>query len=104
MNGSLKRELEAMTGAYYEEAPTGAGYPYKVFSARRLPDSEGRQNFVLEVNVWDQNEFYSRAESMMDDLEKKLHRCNHMADGILIRIFRGSRQNVARIRIRQSSG
>lgn len=94
MSGVLKRELEALTGAYYEEAPEGAEYPYMVFSERRLSDSEGKQIFSLEINVWDQSEYYSRAEGMMDALEEKLHRCNHMTDKFLIRIFRGSRQNV----------
>lgn len=94
MNGELKRELEALTGAYYEEAPDEAEYPYMVFSAQRLSDDEGKLSYSLEVNVWDQNEYYSRAESMMDVLEKKLHRCNHMADKFLIRIFRGRRQNI----------
>ena len=28
MSDGLKRELEALTGAYYEEAPEGKGYPY----------------------------------------------------------------------------
>ena len=94
MSSSLKRELEALTGAYYEEAPEGVGYPYMVFSTRRLSDSEGKQTFSLEINVWDQHEYYSRAESMMDALEGKLHRCNYMAEGHLIRIFKGARQNV----------
>lgn len=94
MSGALKRELEMLIGAYYEEAPEGAEYPYMVFSVKRLSDNEGKQIFRLEVNVWDQNEYYSRAEGMMDALEQKLHRCNHMTDGFLIRIFRGSRQNV----------
>lgn len=94
MTSGLKKALEALTGAYYEEAPEGAGYPYTVFSVRRLTDSEGKQAFSMEVNVWDQHEYYSRAEGMMDGLEEKLHRCNHMAEGSLIRIFRGSRQNV----------
>ncbi|HBA50086.1 MAG TPA: hypothetical protein DCZ91_20300 [Lachnospiraceae bacterium] len=94
MNSELKRELEIFTGAYYEEAPGEAEYPYMVFSVQRLSDDEGKLSYSLEVDVWDQNEYYSRAESMMDALEKKLHRCNHMSDKFLIRIFRGRRQNI----------
>lgn len=94
MSSDLKRELDTLTGAYYEEAPKGAEYPYMVFSAQRLSDDGGRQSYSLEVNVWDQHEYYSRAESMMDALEKKLHRCNHMTDKFLIRIFKGRRQNI----------
>ena len=91
---SLKKELEELTGAFCEEAPEEVEYPYSVFSARRLSDSDGRMNYVLEINVWDQNRYYSRAESVMDELEQKLHRCNHITDDFLIRIFKGQRQNV----------
>lgn len=91
---SLQKELENFIGAFYEEAPEEAEYPYHVFSARRLSDSDGRMNYVLEVNVWDQHRYYSRAENMMDELEQKLHRCNHITDDFLIRIFKGQRQNV----------
>ena len=66
MSGALKGELEALTGAYYEEAPEDAAYPYMVFSARRLTEDAGQQVYTLEVNAWDQHPYYSRAEGMMD--------------------------------------
>ncbi len=94
MNGDLKRELEALTGAYYEAAPAEADYPYLVFSTQRVSDDGVKLNYILEVNAWDQHEYYSRAESMLDVLEKKLHRCNLAAGRFFIRIFRGRRQNV----------
>jgi len=91
---SLKKELENLTGAFCEEAPKDAVYPYKVFSARRLSDSDGRMNYTLEVNVWDNHKYYSRAEDVMDELEKQLHRCNHITEQFLIRIYKGQRDNV----------
>ena len=91
---SLKEELESLIGAFYEEAPKEAAYPYKVFSTKRLSESDGRQQYNLEINVWDQHHYYSRAESIMDELEQKLHRCNHLTDKFLIRIFKGQRENV----------
>lgn len=95
MSLELNRELESMTGAYCEEAPEKAEYPYAVFSARRLTENDGRQAYTLEIDVWDQGERYSRAEDMMDRLERKLHRCSHLTGiGTLIRIFKGARQNV----------
>ena len=66
---SLEKELEKLTGAFYEEAPKDAAYPYKVFSARRISGEDGKQTYVLEINVWDQNSYYSRANSVMDALE-----------------------------------
>jgi len=53
-----------------------------------------KQIYVLEVNIWDQGQYYSKAEAMMDELEKKLHRNSYMTEGYLIRIFKGKRQNI----------
>ncbi len=94
MSQSLKQVLEELTGAYYEEAPKDTAYPYAVFSMRRISEADGRQSYSLEINVWDQHAYYSRAENMMDALEKKLHRTNHLTGEYLIRIFKGARQNV----------
>ena len=49
---------------------------------------------MLEVNVWDQNQYYTRADALMDELEKKLHRSSFMAEGYLIRTLRGKRQHI----------
>lgn len=91
---NLKKELESLIGAFCEEAPKDTSYPYKVFSAKRISDNDGRQQYILEINVWDQHQYYSRAESLMDELEQKLHRCNYLTDSFLIRIFKGQRENV----------
>lgn len=94
MSVGLNRELKKLTGAYCEEAPENAVYPYKVFSARRVSEVGARQVYVLEVNVWDQDHYYTRAEAMMDGLEKDLHKHSFMAEGFLLRIFKGKRQNI----------
>lgn len=94
MNTNLRKELEQLTDAFCEEAPEDASYPYKVFSAKRVNETDGRQAYSLEINVWDRHQYYSRAESLMDELEHKLHRCNYLTDRYLIRIFQGQRQNV----------
>ena len=94
MSQELNKALEKMTGAYCEEAPAAAQYPYMVFSARRLSESGGKQVYALEVNAWDQHQYYSRAEELMDGLERELHQCSCMTGRFLIRIFKGQRQNV----------
>lgn len=94
MSQSLKQVIEELTGAYYEEAPKDTRYPYKVFSLRRISETDGRQTYSLEMNAWDQHAYYSRAESMIDELEKKLHQISYLTEKYLIRIFKGARQNV----------
>lgn len=91
---SLEKEIEKLTGAFYEEAPKDVTYPYAVFSLKRISYTAGKQTYILEINVWDRNSYYSRANSMMSELEKKLHRCNHITESYLIRIFKGQRNPV----------
>lgn len=91
---SLDKVLEQLTGAFSGEAPKDSTYPYKVFTERRLSETDERQNYILEINVWDRHKFYSRAESIMDELERELHRCNHLTERYLIRIFKGRREKV----------
>lgn len=94
MSVDLNKILKEITGAYFEEAPKQASYPYKVFSMRRIGAAGARQVYLLEMNVWDQDEYYSRAEILMDELEKKLHRNSFMTERCLIRIFKGDRRNI----------
>lgn len=94
MSQKLVRELETLLGGFCEEAPEAAEYPYIVFSAARTGDDGGRQQYILEINVWDQGKFYSRSESVMDNLEKKLHQQVYASEDFLIWIFKGRRQNI----------
>lgn len=94
MSLDLRKELETLLEASYEEADQDTSYPYKVFSLKRISENDGIQLYNLEVNVWDQHPYYSRAESIMDALDEKLHRCNQLSEKYFIRFFRGQRQPV----------
>ncbi len=94
MNSQLKKALSELTGAYYEEAPKEARYPYTVFSVRRISEEDGVETYSLEIDAWDNSPFYSGAEDMMDTLELKLHRCSFSTEGLLIRTYKGNRQNI----------
>lgn len=90
----LKDELEEYIGAFYNEAPKEAKYPYGVFGLRRLGTEDERQRFVLEVNVWDKSPYYSRAEAMMDEIEEKLDGCLSLSDDTLFYCYIGAREPV----------
>lgn len=90
----LKEELEEYLGAYYEDAPEEAEYPYKVFLLKRISQDDERQRLILEINVWDQHKYYSRAESMMDSIEKKLNGCIRLSDDTLYYCYNGNREPI----------
>lgn len=90
----LKDELEEYLGAYYMEAPEDAKYPYAVFELNRLSEDYDRQSYLLEINVWDEHKYYSRAEATMDEIEQKLNGCFELSDNNLFYVFNGNRQPI----------
>lgn len=89
----LEKDLETILGAFCEEAPEGQTYPYKVFSAKRLTETDHVESWQIEVNVWDKGPYYSRAQEMMDTLET-LDGTGILTSDYLIQFWKGNRQNV----------
>ena len=94
MTIKLKRFLEGLLEGYSDEAPDEATYPYKVFSIRKLMMEDGISFYLLEVNVWDKHKYYSRAESMMDKLEKMLNKQVFNTEDLVIYTYIGQRDNI----------
>lgn len=90
----ILKALETTLGAYQEEAPKTATYPYRTFSAKRLSEADRVEAWQIEVNVWDKNEYYSRAEANMDSLESDIHEKGIITDDYLIQCWKGQRNNV----------
>lgn len=90
----LKNQLEVYLGAYYSEAPENATYPYAVFDISILSKEDNRNNCTLEINVWDKNRYYSRAENMADDISKLLDGSIKLSDELLFYCYDGSRDHV----------
>lgn len=94
MTNHLIDNLKFMIGGKHEEEEEKQNYPYKVFSVKRVSHEGCLSTYDLEVNVWDRHKFYSRAEAMMDELEKTLHSGEVLTDKMLIRTFKGKRENI----------
>ena len=94
MTVTLKKFLEKLIDGYSDEAPDSAEYPYKVFSIKKISNEDNISNYVLEVNVWDKNKTYSRAETIMDGLEKKLDSQTFLEKKFLVYTYLGTRNNV----------
>lgn len=94
MTIKLKRFLEDLLEGYSDEAPDEATYPYKVFSIRKLIAEDGISFYLLEVNVWDKHKYYSRAESIMDELEKMLSKQVFNTEDLVIYTYIGQRDNI----------
>lgn len=91
---TIQKALETILGAYHEEAPESAVFPYKVFSCKRMNEDDHLETWQIEVNVWDKHKYYSRANDVMDDLESDIHEKGILENGYLIQFWKGQRQNV----------
>ena len=94
MTNHLIENLKSMIGGAHEEEEEKQKYPFKVFSFKRLTHEGCYSTYDLEVNVWDSHRFYSRAEAMMDELEKALDFAEVLTEKMLIRTFKGKRENI----------
>lgn len=103
MIGLLKYLKDTITGvharSYLEEAPRDVngnlpGYPYVTY---RLPTSneiEHREDFILEINLWDQGADTMVLEELTQNMDDALNRKHHLDTGLLVTIYRINRMMI----------
>lgn len=93
---TITKLLEDAVGknVYYMDAPEDANYPYYVFEIRRLTETGGIQQCILEVNAWDSHRTYSRIEVGLDKIENRLHKNKEINADHTLSTYKGDRQRV----------
>lgn len=62
------------TNVYYEIADDTAMYPHIVFSFRTINlEDLSRQDYILDVDVWDKGRSTTAIDALCDNIEKLLH-------------------------------
>lgn len=65
------------TNVYYEVADDKAVYPHLVFSFRRLDLNDlSRQDYILQVDIWDRNNKTQVVDDLADEVENLLQAQN----------------------------
>jgi hypothetical protein len=59
---------------YFQIAPEGAAFPYLVYDLPNSTDDAVMERFVLEVDGWDNSKDTTAVETLMDSVDKELHR------------------------------
>jgi hypothetical protein len=87
--------LSAVGTTFLEDALQGTDYPYITFYLQTSFEDYQRERFVLEVNVWDNQDDTTRLEQMVTDIDALLHRMKHYEKDVLqTSIYRESRQMI----------
>lgn len=83
------------TKVYHELADEGAVYPHIVFSFRRIDLGDlSRQDYILEVDVWDKGNSTVQVDNLADSVEKLLQAENLPQDHVLPTFYLINRQNL----------
>lgn len=91
----IQAQLSLTPGSvYHRRAPQSARYPYKVYSLRGVSFMDARDDFILDIDIWNNAEDQTVAEDIADQIEHQLDRANLPQDAIFPTFFRDARQNL----------
>jgi hypothetical protein len=75
------------TRVYFQHAPDNAVYPYLVYDLPNSTDDGLMERFVLEVDGWSNSKDTNEVETLMDSMDKELHRRVVIVNGELALIL-----------------
>ena len=92
---TIKTEIGAILAAignvHYEHAPESATYPYLIFNLPNSIDSGTLEQFVLDVDGWDDDTNTTTLEALMYAADQALHRKSIISGDLGLRIYRENR-------------
>jgi len=92
----LQTKLKTITNkVYYEQADDGALYPHIVFNFRTIDLGDlSRQDYILEIDLWDKGLDTNAIDKMADDVENLLQGQNLPQTGILPTFYLYDRKSI----------
>lgn len=96
----LKKLIQAKlktltTDVYFEQARDNALYPHIVFNFKNIDLGDiWRQDYVLEIDVWDKGTMTDRVDELADMVEDLLHTENLPQTGVLPTFYKIDRKAI----------
>ena len=88
----IKEQMQTTQGeSYYRIAPPTASFPYKTFTLTDTTFLEARDDFTLEIDIWDQAPDPKTAEEIADQIEQLLAAANLPRPPIYPTFYRDAR-------------
>lgn len=88
--------LGAHSRVYLEDAPETAVFPYVVFNlvGDIIINEGGRNDFTLEVDIWDDDQDTTTLEALTDDIDLHLDRINQSSSTIAVNFYKTGRDMI----------
>ena len=92
----ITQKLKTLTNnVFYEQATDNALYPHLVFSFRTIDLGElSRQDYILEVDVWDKGTSTVQVDELSDQVEDLFHTENLPQENILPTFYTIDRKSI----------
>ena len=92
----VQTKLKTLTAdVYFEQARDNALYPHIVFNFKDIDLGDfSRQDYVLEVDVWDKGTKTDRVDELSDMVEDLLHTENLPQTGVLPTFYKMNRKTI----------
>lgn len=62
---------------YLENAPQGTQYPYVTYNLSNSDDDFQKEDFTMEVDIWDDDPDTTEIENITDNINKAFHRLHY---------------------------
>ena len=92
----ITQKLKTLTdNVFYEQATDNALFPHLVFSFRTIDLGDlSRQDYILEVDVWDKGTSTVQVDELSDQVEDLLHTENLPQENILPTFYTIDRKSI----------
>lgn len=92
----IQTKLKTLTtNVYFEQASDNAMYPHIVFSFREINlDDLSRQDYTLNVDVWDKGTNTTAIDTLADSVEDLLHTQNLPQTNVLPTFYKIDRKSI----------
>ena len=92
----IQEKLKTVTSdVYFQQARDNALYPHIVFNFRDINLGDlSRQDYVLEVDVWDKGTLTTTVDALADDVEDILHTENLPQENVLPTFYKIDRKSI----------
>jgi hypothetical protein len=74
---------------YFQRAPDTAQFPYLTYSFEMIPDGEGFELTVLDIDGWDlpDNSDTTRLENLMSDVNRAMNKTTLTTDDLVVSFY-----------------